>query len=187
MAGRPFTIPDTSWLSAGLSAHPYTPANCSIAQGWGSPARLIPNENPDREQHHANTNASLVRPSPAIAMHLARHYHREGLAEHASVASFARFSLQLMAVGAPVRLLEAASLAAVDEVRHTRQCFTAAAMYEIEAGVQNASHSTEPGPFPLTAEAMALAVSVGDLARATAVEVLLMWLMATRPLAFVDL
>ena len=42
---------------------------------------------------------------------------RDALAEHASVASFARCMLELMSVGAPPQLLSAAALAANDEVR----------------------------------------------------------------------
>ena len=41
--------------------------------------------------------------------------------EHSSVASFARFTLQLMSLGAPAELLHATQLAAADEVRHTQQ------------------------------------------------------------------
>ena len=43
---------------------------------------------------------------------------REGALEHASVASFARFALELMALAAPAQLVEAALEAARDEVRH---------------------------------------------------------------------
>ena len=48
--------------------------------------------------------------------HIAQEWTAMGLAEHASVASFARFTLQLMAVGAPAELLHAAQLGAADEV-----------------------------------------------------------------------
>jgi hypothetical protein len=40
--------------------------------------------------------------------------------EHASVASFSRASLELMAVAAPPHLLEGCHLAALDEIRHAR-------------------------------------------------------------------
>lgn len=40
--------------------------------------------------------------------------------EHASVASFARFSLQLMALGAPADLLRETHQAALDEIEHAR-------------------------------------------------------------------
>lgn len=42
------------------------------------------------------------------------------LEEHASVAAFARHVLELMAVGAPMELICAATTAQLDEVRHTR-------------------------------------------------------------------
>ena len=46
-----------------------------------------------------------------------------GLAEHASVASFARFILELLALGAPASLVSAAIEAMKDEVEHARLCF----------------------------------------------------------------
>jgi hypothetical protein len=45
------------------------------------------------------------------------------LAEHASVASFARFVLELMAVGAPADLIADAAAALRDEVRHAEVAF----------------------------------------------------------------
>ena len=59
---------------------------------------------------------------------LADVWAREGLAEHASVASFTRFSQQLLALGAPPGpLIRASARAAVDEVWHTpRFCFALA-------------------------------------------------------------
>jgi hypothetical protein len=61
--------------------------------------------------------------------------------EHASVASFARFSLTLLAVGAPADLVELAHRAALDEVRHARLCFALASAY--------AGEDIAPGPFPV--------------------------------------
>lgn len=46
-----------------------------------------------------------------------------GAGEHASVAAFARLSLQLMACGAPNDLLSATHQAAVDEVKHAEECW----------------------------------------------------------------
>jgi hypothetical protein len=46
-----------------------------------------------------------------------------GAGEHASVAAFARLSLQLMACGAPSDLLSATHQAAVDEVKHAEACW----------------------------------------------------------------
>jgi hypothetical protein len=72
---------------------------------------------------------------------LASAWAADGLMEHASVASFARFSLSLLAVGAPAELVELAHRAALDEVRHARSCFALASRY--------ASEEIAPGPFPL--------------------------------------
>jgi len=47
-------------------------------------------------------------------------------AEHASVASFARASLELLAVGAPPSLIAACHRAALDELRHTSACLAIA-------------------------------------------------------------
>ena len=43
--------------------------------------------------------------------------------EHASVASFARHTLQLMAMGAPPTLLMGSQKAAMDEIRHAKMCY----------------------------------------------------------------
>jgi hypothetical protein len=47
--------------------------------------------------------------------------------EHASVAAFGRFMLQLIALGAPARMVRDAALAAEDEVTHAELCFSIAA------------------------------------------------------------
>lgn len=57
---------------------------------------------------------------------LAAQWRENGRTEHASVAAFARVSLDLMALGAPAALLAAASADAADEVRHTELCFSLA-------------------------------------------------------------
>ena len=44
-------------------------------------------------------------------------------AEHASVASFARHTLQLMSIGAPSELLVASQKASVDEIKHSKMCY----------------------------------------------------------------
>jgi hypothetical protein len=72
---------------------------------------------------------------------LAEAWAADALLEHASVASFARFSLALLAAGAPAHLVELAHQAALDEIRHARLCFALAAAY---AGADLA-----PGTFPL--------------------------------------
>ena len=65
---------------------------------------------------------------------------RDGALEHASIASFGRFALELLAVGAPAELVADAHRAAVDEVRHAQLCFELASSY---AGARRS-----PGAFP---------------------------------------
>jgi hypothetical protein len=49
--------------------------------------------------------------------------------EHASIAAFARFTLQLLALGAPASLVEAANAAMADETTHARLAFAVASAY----------------------------------------------------------
>lgn len=63
-----------------------------------------------------------------------------GLAEHASVASFARFVQELMALAAPPDLLEDALRSARDEVAHARDSFAIASVFLGEP--------VGPGPLP---------------------------------------
>ena len=61
-----------------------------------------------------------VTPTPAQRKALIEHFTMWGLAEHASIASFARFTLQLLALGAPSGLVSRSIAAMADEVRHAR-------------------------------------------------------------------
>jgi hypothetical protein len=54
---------------------------------------------------------------------------RDARFEHASIASFARFILDLLAFGAPPELLERAQRAMGDEIAHARACFALASAY----------------------------------------------------------
>jgi hypothetical protein len=83
---------------------------------------------------------------------LARHWALSAQLEHASVAAFSRFSLQLLAVGAPPSLLEDAHRAALDEIRHAELCFSLATVY--------AGQPIGPAPLPMSDQAL----GVWDLA-----------------------
>lgn len=54
---------------------------------------------------------------------------RDALLEHASIASFATFTLELLAVGAPPQLLQASQAAAADEIEHAGLTFAIASAY----------------------------------------------------------
>lgn len=59
----------------------------------------------------------------------ASYWLREAAMEHASVASFARASLQLLALGAPPELVAGAHAAALDEIDHARLCYGIASRF----------------------------------------------------------
>ncbi len=60
---------------------------------------------------------------------LAEHYTSAGLMEHASIAAFARFAMDLLALGAPPELVADAHGALADELAHARICFGLASAY----------------------------------------------------------
>jgi len=64
-----------------------------------------------------------------LSAQLAEQWTRIALMEHASIAAFARFSLQLMSLGAPASLIELATAAMVDETKHAKACFAVASRY----------------------------------------------------------
>jgi hypothetical protein len=72
---------------------------------------------------------------------LARAWLEDARLEHASVASFARFTLELLSLGAPADLVFDAQRAGADEVEHARLCFTLASRY--------AGHTVGPGPLSM--------------------------------------
>lgn len=86
-----------------------------------------------------------VSPAPELSARerslLARHWQDAALMEHASIAAFARFTLQLLELGAPLELCLASQAAQADETQHARACFALAARY---AGVESA-----PGPLAM--------------------------------------
>jgi hypothetical protein len=78
--------------------------------------------------------------SDAARRALAAAWLEDALREHASVAAFARATIELLAVGAPPELVEACQHATLDEVDHARRCFALASAY--------AGRALGPGPLP---------------------------------------
>lgn len=85
---------------------------------------------------------------PAVRARLAAHWSVVAQLEHASVASFARVTLQLLALGAPADLLADTQRAAADEVEHARLAFGLASAYQ--------GAPVGPGPLDLSGAAPAL-------------------------------
>jgi hypothetical protein len=100
--GRPLLVDGRPWLAALRPGH-----------GWTAP---LP--------------ASFTTPAPALPEHvrlrLAEAWLRDALAEHASIASFARARAELLGIAAPAELVQACERAAADEVEHARLCFALA-------------------------------------------------------------
>jgi len=97
---------------------------------------------------------------PGLRDALAAAWLEDALAEHASVAAFARATLELMAVGAPPELLAETQRAGLDEIRHAQLCFGLAAAY--------GSAEAAPGPLVLSSDTTRSnpeAPSGSDLAR----------------------
>jgi hypothetical protein len=92
---------------------------------------------------------------------LASEWLGDALLEHASVASFARFVLDLLAVGAPSELVERAQAAIGDEIAHARLCFELATRYAGEPLGPAALPTSEPGRSVRLEEVAAAAVIEG--------------------------
>lgn len=114
--GRPFSV-DGSPVSAGTCARP----------DWTSD---------DRFGALASTLPRRVR------RRLARLWQGDATSEHASVASFARLTLELMHLGAPAELVAEATRAQADEIRHAQQSFALASHF--------AGAPVGPGPLDIT-------------------------------------
>jgi hypothetical protein len=90
--GRPFIVEGKARLAA-----------LSAGSGWADAVDLAAESMSDAQRRA-----------------LVHHYTDWALAEHASIASFARFALQLLALGAPSELVSRATVAMADETRHAR-------------------------------------------------------------------
>jgi hypothetical protein len=129
VGGRPFLVDE----------QPLTAPPQPLAHGWT-----------------ASTGAPrVVDRSPMERAALAESWTREALAEHASIASFARFALELLAAGADAELVEAAHRAALDEIEHARLCFALASAY--------AGAPIGPGPIPIPSH-VEVSAELADLA-----------------------
>lgn len=92
---------------------------------------------------------------------IAERWIRDGLFEHASIASFSRLALALLATSADAELIRDTHEAALDEVRHAKQSLSLAAAYRGE--------NIAPRALPLP-EALPLGADLTELAVASVVE-----------------
>lgn len=103
----------------------------------------------DRDLAHLNRGLT-----DAERASLASGWTQIALMEHASVAAFARFQLQLLALGAPADLVEATNQALVDETRHARVAF----------GISRVFSESDVGPGPLSIDGALGAVELEEIA-----------------------
>lgn len=98
-------------------------------------------------------------PSAERAAELGAYWAEVAALEHASVASFARFTLELLAVGAPPELVADTQRAALDEVEHAQLAWSLASAY--------LGRPVGPGPLRVddVAPARSLELMVASLVR----------------------
>ena len=87
------------------------------------------------ESSHRKHNASDAATSEKWA--------HKALAEHASIATFSRFSLDLLSLGAPLWLVQLSLEASLDEVRHAEVSFDIANLYR-----EDGAACLSAGAFP---------------------------------------
>ena len=75
----------------------------------------------------------------ALLQALAQAWAETAMEAHAAIGAYARFTLQLMSLGAPPRLINGAAQAMQDEVAHAQACFSLARRY--------AGRDLGPGPL----------------------------------------
>jgi hypothetical protein len=98
--------------------------------------------------------------SPSLRARLAAEWTRIARMEHASIAAFARFTLQLVALGAPHDLVAQAGRAMADETEHARLAFGLASAYGGEA----------IGPGPLAVDGSLAGIDLLQLVETTFLE-----------------
>lgn len=106
----------------------------------------------------AAANDAELDPEQRRALHAT--WLRRALLEHASIAAFSRFSLQLLQLGAPAELLAETQRATLDELEHARCCFSLASRF---------GEGTW-GPGPLDISGAALEPSLDAIVRGTVLE-----------------
>ncbi len=98
---------------------------------------LLPDLRPGRSW--AANDLAPIDVDPPSRKAVAMQWRENAKTEHASVAAFARLTLDLMGLGAPADLLAAAQRDALDEIRHAQICLSLASAIDAQPH--------EPAPF----------------------------------------
>jgi len=118
---------------------------------------VAPIDNANRGWSEENLVPCVDELSAADRDIIAERWIRDGLFEHASIASFSRLALALLATSADANLVRAAHEAALDEVRHAKLSLSLAAAYRGQAVAPRALPL--PNALPLGADLIELAVA----------------------------
>lgn len=118
-----------SLCSLSNGVHQCMPVQCAIGRPFliEGEARLAPTA--CRADWSSEVKPDLASLSKGALSSLARRWTEIALMEHASVAAFARFALELLSLGAPPELVQATQAAMADETSHARDAFALASAY----------------------------------------------------------
>jgi hypothetical protein len=152
--GRPFMVEGQPRLAAVSGRSDWLSGSISALRDSASISALRDSASISALRDSASISA--LRDSASISERIASEWLQDARMEHASIAAFARFTLELLTYGAPAELVEAAQRAGLDEVEHARLCFGLAARYS----------ALERGPAPLSAAGVQIAPSLWDAALA---------------------
>jgi hypothetical protein len=152
--------PNGSACSSNGSKRVCVQDNCAIGRPFivDGGERLAPPA--ARTDWMADVTPELALVSARTKKKLGEYWTTIGQMEHASIAAFARFSLQLLALGAPPELIVRAQTAMADETHHARLAFALASAY-LERAV---------GPGPLDMRGALTDISVEEVLRTVIVE-----------------
>lgn len=131
-----------------------------ICQGMVQPCgRLLLDENDRAVVADVTATAGWIGEASTLPPAARDAWLADARLEHASVAAFARFSLELMTIGAPAELVADAHRAALDEIDHARLCFSLAS-----------DPATPLGPGALALDHVPIRQRVEDIVRGAAEE-----------------
>lgn len=147
--GRPFMVAGEARLAPVRERDDWMKVEPSTFRAHGTPASGV-----HRSAASSSSSPAATALAPATRARIATAWAHDAAMEHASVASFARFTLDLLALGAPADLVLGAQDAGRDEIEHATACFAIASRY--------AGKSLGPGRLDVggAAPAVDLAVAV---------------------------
>jgi hypothetical protein len=134
---------------------------CGVGRPYSTDEGALVAKARRRDDWKARTHQTGSALSESEREALVAAWTRDGLFEHASVASFSRFALVLMSVGAPPELVAGAHRAALDEIEHARLCFAIASRFS--------EGPIGPDTFPIASNAD-VRTNLAAIAAATAAE-----------------